>query len=107
EFDSRNNSPIATPHFISHGIMALNNKRGWMSQQDQQEFWGDRGLNVKIAEPNTLVPILLDMQVKHNGNAVPEEIFALCLAYNLRNYAGHNIKQQSIITTEYDRIISS
>jgi hypothetical protein len=106
EVDIRTNSTIANPHHISHGIIAINNKYGWMSQTDLESFWGASCLNVKNAPPDTLVPTLLDMKVQHNGNPVRQEIFPLLLAYNLRNYGGHNIKQQSVLTKEYERIIS-
>jgi hypothetical protein len=45
------------------------------------------------------------MNELYRGKAVRREVFSLLLAYNLRNYGGHNIEQQFELTNSYDTII--
>jgi hypothetical protein len=75
-----------------------------MNKIDLQNFWKGN-LNVKNAEPDNMIPKLLSRNEKYNGNPVRKEVFTLLIAYNLRNYGGHNINQQHVLTSKFDEII--
>jgi hypothetical protein len=85
--------------------MWLVDSKGWMKRTDLEDFWGSNNLKVNCRDPDTLVPTLLQMAELHNGKAVRKEVYAFLLAYKLRNYGGHNIHQQDILTEKYEEII--
>jgi hypothetical protein len=95
-------------HYIRHGISLLSDEQGWMSQNDIQGFW--RNLKVAEAMPDKVIPTLLKMKrrfKKGRGRILPpKEVFTMLIVYNLRNYGGHNIKQQRVLTERYDEIMS-
>lgn len=76
-----------------------------MKAGELTDFWGSSYLNLNAEGPDKIVPSLLAMNTSYRGKCVPKEVFMLLVAYKFRNYAGHNIKQQNVVTTEYDRII--
>jgi hypothetical protein len=82
---------------IRHGIIQLCGSKGWMNQNDLETFW--HNLNVVNGEPEILIPRLLSITDQYNGNPVRKEVFTLSIAYNLRNYGGHNISQQKVLTS--------
>jgi hypothetical protein len=100
---------ISSNHHISHGINWLSISRGWMSSQnDLEKFWKHGPLgSVANDDPDVVIPKLLAMNTTHNGKTVPREIFTLLVTYNLRNYGGHNLGQQNVLTTQYTEIIKT
>ena len=70
-----------------------------------QKFWNKDNLNVANGEPDEVIPQILPMNKVWDGKPVRKEVFPLLIAYNLRNYGGHNIRQQSIFTSKYDEIL--
>jgi hypothetical protein len=62
-------------------------------------------LDLKGLQPDQIIPRLLSKQELYNNQTVRGEIFDLLLTYKLRNYGGHNIKQQSVFTNSYRIII--
>jgi hypothetical protein len=93
------------PHYIKHGILWLVCEH-WQSMKhnELEQFWGPQ-LNLNTSEPDHIIPKLLAKKELYNNEAVKGEIFDLLLSYKLRNYAGHNIKQQSVFTNSYQAII--
>jgi hypothetical protein len=98
------NATLPPSHTIPDGIKWLCGYEEWMNKIDLQNFWKGN-LNVKNAEPDNLIPKLLSRNEKYNGNPVRKEVFTLLIAYNLRNYGGHNINQQHVLTSKFDEII--
>jgi len=104
--ESNSKATISSKHHISDGIKWICNSRNWMSQNDLEKFWKHGPLgSVENDDPDVVIPKVLAMNITHNGKTVPREIFTLLVAYNLRNYGGHNLGQQNILTTHYTEII--
>jgi hypothetical protein len=104
----RRRKKLLKRHYIHHGIALLSHKEGWLTQNDIEYFWGK--LKVMNTPPDIMVPVLLQMKrrfKKGNKMILPsKEVFTMLLAYNLRNYGGHNIKQQRVLTEKFNGIIS-
>ncbi|MDQ6863290.1 MAG: hypothetical protein M3044_05655 [Thermoproteota archaeon] len=96
---------LPASHKMSDGILWICDSKGWMKSNDLQTFWNKNNLNVAASNPDVIIPKLLCMNELYNGNPVKREVFSLLLAYNLRNYGGHNIDQQFELTRSYDAII--
>jgi hypothetical protein len=103
----KHNGGLLPNHFISNSILWLCDSSQWMSQSNLKDFWGPKDLNLNDEDPDKIVPDLISRSRTYRGNAVREEVFVLLIAYKFRNYAGHNIKQQSVVTSHYEDIISN
>jgi hypothetical protein len=95
-------------HRISDGILWLVcDHRKWMSRDELIDFWGPKNLylNDVNMDLDKIIPRLLSKKETYNGRSVRREIFDLLMAYKLRNYTGHNIKQQNTVNNDYNDII--
>jgi hypothetical protein len=61
--------------------------------------------NISGEKPDIIIPKLLSMLKNHNKFCIKKQVLTLSIAHNLRNYGGHNIKQQHILTKKYNQII--
>lgn len=61
--------------------------------------------NIKNGEPDQIIPKLLPMTLEYNGVSVKKEIQYLFVAWNLRNFAGHNIKTQNVIVNHFEDLL--
>jgi hypothetical protein len=61
----------------------------------------------KVQEANLdhLIPKLLSLSVLYNGAPVRKEIQYLFVAWNLRNFAGHNIEIQNVVASSFEDIV--
>lgn len=75
----------------------------WM--QDLTGFWGENGLKLNESAPDVIIPRLLAMNESWNTQIVTKEIYPFLIAYKFRNYGGHNISQQKVISKEYAKIL--
>jgi hypothetical protein len=98
------NETLSPSHKIPDGIKWLCGHEKWIDETHLQDFWKGN-LNVATDEPNNVIPKLFSENEKCNGNPVRNEVFTLLIAYNLRNYGGHNINQQYVLTLKFDEII--
>ena len=99
---------VSSNHRISDGIKWIRSSRNWMSQNDLDTFWKNGPVgSIASDDPDLVIPKLLAMNRMHNGKAVPREILTLLVVYNLRNYGGHNLGQQNVLTTHYTEIIKT
>jgi hypothetical protein len=78
-----------------------------MSKRDLQSLWGHSYLDLQNKDPDTIIPQLLSKKVKFQNESIQREVHDLLVAYKLRNYGGHNIKQQNCLTHNFDDIIQS
>jgi hypothetical protein len=90
---------------IYGGIIWLLESRRWITKSQLNTFLSNEKLNVRNGKPNVIIPKLLSMSKRHNKIPIRKEIFTLLIAYNLRNYGGHNIRQQYVLTSKFDKII--
>jgi len=96
---------ITGEHYISNSILWLCDDKKWISESELQDFWGKKFLKLNGSEPDVIVPRLLMANEVWNGRLVPKEVFPLLVAYKFRNYGGHSIAQQQVITKEYAKIL--
>lgn len=78
-----------------------------MKHNELEQFWGPQILDVNALEPDQIIPTLLAKKQLYNNRTVRGEVFDLLLSYKLRNYGGHNIKQQSVFTKSHQVIEES
>ncbi|HKU33829.1 MAG TPA: hypothetical protein VJR22_08300 [Candidatus Nitrosotalea sp.] len=80
------------------------NKMGFPIQQFDNLI-GTNGLNLNATSPDNIIPYLLT-NVQNPSNGIKKEVYAMLIAYKLRNHAGHNLDQQMVVTTKYDEILN-
>jgi len=61
--------------------------------------------NIQNGEPDQVIPKLLPMTLQYNGVLVRKEIQYLLVTWNLRNFAGHNIKIQNVIVNHFEDLL--
>lgn len=75
---------------------------------DQNQFntlIGPNNLNLKSQTPDQVLPKILS-NINNPSGGIPKQIYAMLVAYKIRNHAGHNINQQQILTSRYDEILN-
>ena len=77
-----------------------------MNKNDSKIYWHQQ-LKINDTDPDIVVPILLRKSDTYNGNPIRNEVFTLSIAYKFRNYGAHNIRQQTIVVTNYEEIIKN
>ena len=90
---------------MKDGVIWLCDKNQWMNQHDLEEFWGQNYLRINSDGPHLVIPKLLEKTELYQNNPVRNEVFVILTSYHLRNYSGHNISQENILTSRYDEII--
>lgn len=95
------NSKYST-EYISNGIKEYTKDKRFMAETDLNSLRSH--VNFK-EEPDIVIPKLLPMNLHHNGSPVRKEIQCLFIAWNIRNYAGHNIQTQNVIASNFDDLL--
>jgi len=81
----------------------LNHKYG-LTQSQFQHLIGIKDLNLKNDSLDVTIPKLLSY-IQNPPTGISKEIFVILLTYNIRNHAGHNLDQQTILTLQYDQML--
>jgi len=102
----KNNGKLEDQHSIYTSIRWLCDIRTWMNKNDSKIYWHQQ-LKINDTDPDIVVPILLRKSDTYNGNPIRNEVFTLSIAYKFRNYGAHNIRQQTIVVTNYEEIIKN
>jgi hypothetical protein len=95
--------PQYTGRFIGSEIANYTEHKGLMSKTDLNKLRDQ--VNVRQASPDLLLPQVLSASLVYNGAPVSKEIQYLFAAWNLRNFAAHNIQIQNVIGTDFEDII--
>lgn len=95
--------PQYTGKFIGSEIANYVDHKGLMSRSDLNRLRDQ--VNVQQAIPDRLLPQLLSLSLVYNGVPVSREIQCLFAAWNLRNFAAHNIQIQNVIGTSFEDIV--
>jgi len=95
------NSKYSTK-FISDGIKRLSEDKGFMTETDLNNLRSQDNFN---EEPDVVIPKLLPMNLHYNGSSVRKEIQYLFVAWNIRNFAGHNIQTQNVIVSNFEELL--
>ncbi|HNU62667.1 MAG TPA: hypothetical protein PKL04_10760 [Methanofastidiosum sp.] len=94
------NSKYGTDN-IGKGIIALSTDKGYMRQSDLENL---RSQNNLKKDPDDAIPRLLQMNLNYNGSPIKKEIQYLLVAWNIRNFAGHNIKIQNVFGDKFKEL---
>lgn len=79
--------------------------KGFMTKNDFNSLKNYE--NIPNGDPDQIIPKLLPMNLQHNGVPVRKEILNLFIAWNLRNFAGHNIQTQDVIASHFEDILKT
>jgi len=66
---------------------------------------GTSNLNINSQTLDQVLPTLLS-NISNPSSSIPKEVFAMLVAYKIRNHGAHNLNQQQILTSRYDEILS-
>ncbi len=75
-----------------------------LSQSQFESIIGTNDLNLKYDSLDVIIPKIFSY-MSNPPRGITKEIFPILLAYKIRNHAGHNLDQQTILTLHYDRIL--
>lgn len=89
--------------FIGSEIVNYALDKGLMTKDDLNNL-KDRE-SIQNGEPDQVIPKLLTVALQYNGIPVRKEIQYLFVAWNLRNFAGHNIQTQNIIVNNFEDLL--
>ncbi len=95
--------PQYSGRFIGSEIVNYVDHKGLMTRDDLNDLRDQT--DVREANPDGLIPRLLSLSIMHNGTRVRREIQYLFVAWNLRNFAGHNIEIQNVIASRFEDIV--
>lgn len=92
-----------TGRFIGSEIVNYVVDKGLMTKNDLNKL--EKKENIRGGDPDKIIPKLLTTSLQDNGVAVKKEIQYLFVAWNLRNFAGHNIQIQNVMVKNFDDIL--
>mgnify|MGYP000276412966 CR=1 FL=1 len=75
-----------------------------VTQNDFNNLIGSNGLNLKSQSLDSIMPTLLS-NIQNPTQNIPKEVYIMLVTYKIRNHAGHNINQQTVLSTDYDEIL--
>jgi hypothetical protein len=75
-----------------------------LSQSDFNSIIGINDLNLKKDSLDVIIPKIFNY-IQNPPAGITKEIFPILLAYKIRNHAGHNLDQQTILTQHYEKIL--
>jgi len=77
-----------------------------ISQNTFDNLIGSNGLNLNSLDPDTIIPTLLS-NIQNPTQNIPKEVYIMLIAYKLRNHGGHNLHQQTVLSTKYPQILEN
>jgi hypothetical protein len=95
--------PRYSDWFIGSEMVKYVVHKGLMAKDDLNNLRDQT--KVREASPDQLIPKLLSLSVIYSGAPVKKEIQYLFVAWNLRNFAGHNIEIQNIVANNFEGIV--
>lgn len=97
------NIPRYRSRFIGSEIVKYVVDKGWMTRDDLNSLKDNE--NIPKGKPNQVISRLLTTTLHHNGVPIRKEIQYLFIAWNLRNFAGHNIQTQNVIINNFEELL--
>jgi len=77
-------------------------KKNWLSQESFESYKEYVDFNGYLED---VIPKLLNQPIMRDGTPLPCEVQHLLISLRLRNFAGHNIIQQSVIVDKFDELM--
>jgi hypothetical protein len=96
------NLPKYCDRYLGTEIINLIDKMKWMTKADINKLIKNE--KIQNDDPDNVIPKLLT-PFQYQGNYVQKEIKYLLIAWNLRNFAGHNVHLQDVIVREFENIL--
>jgi len=95
--------PIYTGDFIGSEIINYVVSKGWMRRDELNNLI--KRENIRGGDPDTVTQRLLASALVHNGMPVETKIQYLLIAWNIRNFAGHNIQPQDVFVSHFEDLL--
>jgi hypothetical protein len=98
-----NSHPSYNARFIGTEIVRFVTQKGWMTKVELNSL--KERENIQGGDPDEVSHKLLTTNIDYNGTPVRTEIRNLLIAWNLRNFSGHNIQTQRVIGTHFQELL--
>jgi hypothetical protein len=99
-------NPTVAEHKMGSNVMKVCKDKGWLSQVELKKLEVVYKIDVSDDDPDRVLKTLLPMKVTVGSKSVPKEAICYLIAWNLRNYGGHNIAQQNSLVRQFDVILA-
>jgi hypothetical protein len=97
-------NPKVAQDSMGSNVMKVCNIHGWLSQSELNELEIGYKIDVNEDDPDKILKILMPMNLIVRSRSIPKEAIHYLIAWNLRNYGGHNIIQQNSLVDKFDEI---
>lgn len=97
------NKEVFKVKFFGNRIIKYITFKKLMSQADVEGLL--KSQNISKGDPDEIIPNLLSLKLRYNNKIVPKEIQHLFVSWNLRNFAGHEIKTKKVFVEQFDKIL--
>jgi hypothetical protein len=91
--------------YISNGVKAYSKTNDLMTENDLNSFLKREKISKEC--PDIIIPKLLSSNLSFNEVPVNMQLKYLLIAYNLRNFASHNIQSQNVVVNNFEELIKS
>ena len=98
-------NPKVAQDSMGSNVMKVCNDKGWLSQDELNQLENVYTIDVNADDPDKVLKTLLPMKATVGSKSVPKEAIHYLIAWNLRNYGGHNIAQQNSLVIQFDVIL--
>jgi hypothetical protein len=98
-------NPKVARHKMGLNVVQVCKDKGWLSQVELEKLEDVYKIDVNADDPDKVLKTLLPMKVTVGSRSIPKEAICYLIAWNLRNYGGHNIAQQSSLVRQFDVIL--
>lgn len=100
---SRNGS---VPDMMKESVARWANSKYNVTQNTFDNLIGINGLNLNSLDLDTTIPILFS-NIQNPTQSIPKEVYIMLVAYKLRNHGGHNLHQQTTLSSNYSEILEN
>ena len=95
-----------TPNMMKESVTRWSSSKYGVTQNTFDELIGTNGLNLNPLDLDTIIPILLS-NIQNPTQSIPKEVYIMLVAYKLRNHGGHNLHQQTTLSSNYSDILEN
>ena len=93
-----------SPNMMKEAVSWWAESQFHVTQNNFDNLIGSNGLDLKSQSLDSVIPTLLS-NIQNPSQNIPKEVYIMLVTYKLRNHAGHNINQQTVLGTQYDEIL--
>jgi hypothetical protein len=85
-------------------VIEVCSSQGWLSKSELHQLERSYQIDINKDDPDKVLKVLLPMKLTVNSKSVLKEAIHYLIAWNLRNYGGHKIRQQHSLVDNFDEI---